>query len=76
MISIKKQLIKNQLEDVFVNYPIVIWYQSKQKSTGEWLHLKAKIKALEASSNSNVTVVQAKTSILKLILKELGLKLD
>ena len=69
MISIKKQLIKNQLEGVFVNYPIVIWYQSKQKSTGEWLHLKAKIKALEAASNSNVTVVQAKTSILKLILK-------
>lgn len=69
MISIKKQLIKSQLEDVFASYPIVIWYQSKQKTTGEWMQLKAKIKALELATDSNFKVVQAKTSILKLILK-------
>lgn len=69
MISIKKQLIKSQLEGIFATYPIVIWYQSKQKTTGEWKQLKAKIKALELTSNSNFRVVRAKTSILKLILK-------
>lgn len=69
MISLKKQLVKQELDTLFNNYPIVVWYQTKQKSTREWTRLKEKVKALTPSDESTLKTVQTKTAILKVVLK-------
>lgn len=69
MISLKKQLVKNELDALFHEYPILIWYQTRQKSTKEWIQLKKKIKLISQSNEPSLRVVQTKTSILKFILK-------
>ena len=69
MISLKKQLIKQELDALFNDYPIVVWYQTKQKSTHEWTRLKEKIKALSPSDESTLNTIQTKTAILKVVLK-------
>jgi len=63
MISLKKQLVKQELDTLFNNYPIVVWYQTKQKSTREWTRLKEKVKALTPSDESTLKTVQTKTAI-------------
>jgi len=58
------------LDTLFNNYPIVVWYQTKQKSTNEWTRLKEKIKALSPSSDvTSLNTIQTKTAILKVVLK-------
>lgn len=69
MISLKKQLVKQELDTLFNTYPIVVWYQTKQKSTHEWTRLKRKIKALSPSDELSLNTIQTKTAILKVILK-------
>ena len=69
MISLKKQLVKYELDTLFNDYPIVVWYQTKQKSTHEWTRLKEKIKALPPHDESTLNTIQTKTAILKIVLK-------
>lgn len=69
MISLKKQLVKNELDALFHEHPILIWYQTKQKSTKEWTQLKKKVKSISQPNDASLRIVQTKTSILKFILK-------
>lgn len=69
MISIKKQLVKQELDTLFAQYPIIVWYQTKQKSTQEWTQLKETLKREISEPESTLNVIQAKTSILKVVLK-------
>lgn len=69
MISLKKQLVKKELDTIFEEYPILVWYQTKQKSTKEWTRLKEKVKTLSQSDDPSLRIIQTKTSILKFVLK-------
>ena len=40
MTSLKKLLAKQQIESILSTYPVVVWYQTTQKSTKEWNKVK------------------------------------
>jgi len=79
MTSLKKLLAKQQIESILSKYPVVIWYQTTQKSTKEWNNVKEKVfkiqKILNVSDNPNnvlqqYQIIQTKAALLRVVLKE------
>lgn len=79
MTSLKKLLAKQQIENILSKYPVVIWYQTTQKSTTEWNKVKEKVfkiqKALNVSDDPNnmlqqYQIIQTKAALLRVVLKE------
>lgn len=79
MTSLKKLLAKQQIETILSKYPVVIWYQTTQKSTKEWDKVKEKVykiqKILNVSDNSNnvlqqYQIIQTKAALLRVVLRE------
>lgn len=69
MISIKKHVVKHELDTLFTQYPIIVWYQTKQKSTQEWTQLRETLKRDMSGHASPCNVIQTKTSTLRVVLK-------
>ena len=78
MTSLKKLLAKQQIETILSKYPVVIWYQTTQKSTKEWNKVKEKVfkiqKVLNVSDDPNKAlqqyqIIQTKAALLRVVLK-------
>lgn len=79
MTSLKKLLAKQQIETILSTYPVVVWYQTTQKSTKEWNRVKCKIhkmqNTLHAPNESNKVlqqyqILQTKAVLLRVVLQE------
>lgn len=79
MTSLKKLLAKQQIESILSTYPVVVWYQTTQKSTKEWNKVKEKVhkiqNTLNLSKGSNkifhkYQIIQAKAALLRVVLQE------
>lgn len=79
MTSLKKLLAKQQIETILSTYPVVVWYQTTQKSTKEWNKVKEKVHKIQNTQNApngsnkvlqQYQIIQTKAALLRVVLKE------
>lgn len=79
MTSLKKLLAKQQIESILSTYPVVVWYQTTQKSTKEWDKVKEKVHNIQNTLNSpnesnkvlqNYQIIRTKAALLRVVLQE------
>lgn len=79
MTSLKKLLAKQQIETILSTYPVVVWYQTTQKSTKEWNKVKEKVHKIQNTLNlpkesnkvlQKYEIIHTKAALLKVVLKE------
>lgn len=79
MTSLKKLLAKQQIESILSTYPVVVWYQTTQKSTKEWNKVKEKVHKIQNILNvpnepnkvlNQYQIIQTKAALLRVVLQE------
>jgi len=79
MTSLKKLLAKQQIESILSTYPVVVWYQTTQKSTKEWNKVKEKVHKIQNTLNvpnesnkvlQQYQIIQTKAALLRVVLQE------
>ena len=79
MTSLKKLLAKQQIETILSTYPVVVWYQTTQKSTKEWNKVKEKVHKIQNTLNipnesnkvlQQYQIIQTKAALLRVVLQE------
>ena len=76
MTSLKKLLAKQQIESILSTYPVVVWYQTTQKSTKEWNKVKEKVHKIQNTLNvpneslQQYQIIQTKATLLRVVLQE------
>ena len=79
MTSLKKLLAKQQIESILSTYPVVVWYQTTQKSKKEWNKVKEKVHKIQNTLNvpnesnkvlQQYQIIQTKAALLRVVLQE------
>lgn len=79
MTSLKKLLAKQQIEAMFSTYPVVVWYQSTQRSPHEWNRLREGVYRIQESLDdsgkskgvlASYQILQTKAALLRVVLQE------